>query len=186
MGSFSWLKADTLTQTANIAYLEPFKCLIPKEFGGGFVKDRYQNYGYLGVKPDGSPKYDMFELLAFWNADVIYHGRPVKASLKYSGEFPLMKECDEFTNDNRSIGINLQHQQFDCLKYPLKLVSASYKDTYESCLGVSVNDPFQGFSKLPRTKLKVEYRRTSPYSEKDACRIAYWNGQDKEQARSTM
>ena len=69
MGSFSWLKADKLTNVANIVDDKPFKCLIPAEFGGGFVRDSYQDYGYLGVKPDGTPKYDMYELLAFWNAD---------------------------------------------------------------------------------------------------------------------
>ena len=31
MGSFSWLKADTLTNHANIAYDAPFKFLIPKQ-----------------------------------------------------------------------------------------------------------------------------------------------------------
>lgn len=56
MGSFSWLKADDLTNIENIALGMPFKFLIPKEFGGGFIKDEYQNYGDLGTKPDGTPK----------------------------------------------------------------------------------------------------------------------------------
>ena len=50
MGSFSWLKADKLTTTANVAYDTSFKFLIPKEFGGGVIKDIYQDYGYLGTK----------------------------------------------------------------------------------------------------------------------------------------
>ena len=33
------------------------------------------------------------------------------------------------------------------LKYPLKLVSASYKGTYEECEGRSYGDPNQGFYK---------------------------------------
>ena len=41
MGSFSWNKADTLTQIENVAAGKPFKFLIPKEFGGGFIKDNY-------------------------------------------------------------------------------------------------------------------------------------------------
>jgi len=65
MGSFSWLKADNLTRVANVVYEKPFKFLIPKEFGGGFIKDYYQDYGRLGKKENGSPKYDMYELLAF-------------------------------------------------------------------------------------------------------------------------
>ena len=43
MGSFSWNKADTLTKIENVAYGTPFKFLIPKEFGGGFIKDYYSH-----------------------------------------------------------------------------------------------------------------------------------------------
>ena len=86
MGSFSWTKADKLTNIENIAYGASFKFLIPKEFGGGFIKDKYQDYGYLGTKDDGEPKYDMYELLAFWNK---------AKGLKYDGEKPAMKEIDE-------------------------------------------------------------------------------------------
>jgi len=67
MGSFSWNKADELTDIENIAEGYPFKFLIPKEFGGGYIKDVYQDFGNLGTKENGEPKYDMFELLAFWN-----------------------------------------------------------------------------------------------------------------------
>lgn len=45
MGCFSWLKADKLTNVANIVEGKPFKFLIPQEFGGGFIKDNYQGYG---------------------------------------------------------------------------------------------------------------------------------------------
>jgi hypothetical protein len=86
MGSFSWNKADKLTNTENVAYDRPFKFLIPKEFGGGFIKDYYQDYGYLGTKDDGEPKFDMYELLAFWNK---------AEDLKFDGERPLMKEIDD-------------------------------------------------------------------------------------------
>ena len=154
MGSFSWLKADNLTQVANIAYGAPFKCLIPKEFGGGFIKEHYQDYGYLGVKEDGSPKYDMYELLAFWNANMQAspHGSIIKNRLKWNGDFPLMKEIDEYTNNNRWIGIQIgcYDNQIDLLQYPLKLVSASYKGTYEECEGKSYGDPSQGFYPVKR------------------------------------
>ena len=66
MGSFSWNKADKLTAIENVAYGSSFKFLIPKEFGGGFIKDKYQDYGYLGTKEEnGQPRFDMYELLAF-------------------------------------------------------------------------------------------------------------------------
>jgi len=138
MGSFSWNKADKLTKIENVEFDTKFKFLIPKEFGGGFIKDTYQDYGYLGTKENGGPKYDMYEVLAFWNnAD----------NLKYDGERPLMKEIDEYTRKNRSKGIEMGCHDEDMLslKYPLKLVSASYKGTYEDLDTCSLGDPDQGF-----------------------------------------
>ena len=147
MGSFSWLKADNLTRVKNIAGGKPFKFLIPKEFGGGFIKDYYQDYGYLGTKENGNEKYDMYELLAFWNADRPYKDSTVRDYLQYDGEFPLMKEIDKYTDHNRIVGIDIgcHDHQIDRLEYPLKLVSASYNGTYEECEGKSYGDPDQGF-----------------------------------------
>lgn len=138
MGSFSWNKADKLTAIENVAYGTPFKFLIPKEFGGGFIKDKYQDYGYLGTKEDGEPKYDMYELLAFWNK---------AKGLKYDGDYPLMKEIDGYTDDNRNKGIDIGCYDKDTLKlkYPLKLVSASFDGSYEDLDTCSVGDPDQGF-----------------------------------------
>ena len=142
MGSFSWMKADSLTKIANVTCGYPFKFLIPKEFGGGFIKDKYQDYGYLGTKEDGSPKYDMYELLAFWNANIIQN-----RSLQYDGEYPLLKQIDQYTDLNRQIGIDIgcYDDQIDKLKYPLKLVSPSYKGSYEDLNSCSYSDPNQGF-----------------------------------------
>lgn len=167
MGSFSWLKADNLTQIRNVAWGKPFKFLIPAEFGGGFIKEHYQDYGYLGVKEDGEPKYDMYELLAFWNAhmkmptyvnrgreqlNVSFDGSFVKDYLRWDGDFPMMKEIDQYTMQNRHIGIEIgcYEKEIDQLIYPLKLVSASYKGTYEECNGKSYNDPDQGFYPVRR------------------------------------
>lgn len=154
MGSFSWLKADDLTTVENIAYGMPFKFLIPKEFGGGFIKDKYQDYGRLGTKEDGTPKYDMYELLAFWNCDrkMPFDEVTIKEELQYDGDFPLMKEIDKFTNDNRGLGIDIgcYDSQIDKLKYPLKLVSASFKGCYEDLSKPSYGDPNQGFNQTKR------------------------------------
>ena len=138
MGSFSWNKADELTQIENVAYGTTFKFLIPKEFGGGYIKDTYQDYGYLGTKENGEPKYDMYELQAFWNK---------AEGLSYDGEYPNMKEIDGYTNDNRvkGIGIGCYDNEILRLKYPLKLVSASYKGVYEDLETRSFGDPDQGF-----------------------------------------
>lgn len=146
MGSFSWNKADKLTAIENVAYGTSFKFLIPKEFGGGFIKDKYQDYGYLGTKENGEPKHDMYELLAFWNKS---------EGLKYDGEYPVMKEIDVYTNNNRDIGIEIgcYNEQVLKLKYPLKLVSASFDGTYEDLETCSLSDPDQGFFSRKRIAL---------------------------------
>ena len=150
MGSFSWLKADNLTKIANIQYGAPFKFLIPEEFGGGYIKDYYQDYGYLGTKEDGTPKYDMYELLALWNHEA---AEERGYELRYDGEeMPMMKEIDQYTFYNRNVGINIgcYDKQIDRLKYPLKLVSCSYKGSYEDLDTPSYGDPNQGFGPIYR------------------------------------
>ena len=150
MGSFSWLKADNLTKIANVQYGAPFKFLIPEEFGGGYIKDYYQDYGYLGTKEDGTPKYDMYELLALWNHEA---AEERGYELRYDGEeIPMMKEIDQYTFYNRNVGINIgcYDKQIDRLKYPLKLVSCSYKGSYEDLDTPSYGDPNQGFGPIYR------------------------------------
>jgi|TARA_R110000782_G_scaffold21110_4_gene56939 methionine synthase II (cobalamin-independent) len=147
MGSFSWNKADGLTRIENVAYGADFKFLIPIQFGGGFIKDTYQDYGYLGSKEDGEPKYDMYELLAFWNkAD----------GLTYDGKFPLMKEIDKHTDKNRREGINIgcYDVDIDKLQFPLKLVSRSFVGSYEDLSSPSLGDPDQGFFERKRKLTK--------------------------------
>ena len=155
MGSFSWMKADTLTNTANVLEGAPFKFLIPKEYGGGFIKDHYQDYGYLGHNNE-QHEHDMYELLAFWNYDAPYKSGRVKDYLQYSGDiFPSLKRIDQYTDNNRGIGIDIGCYSHDInlLKYPLKLVSCSYTGTYEDCMGRSYNDPEQGWIKTKRDSL---------------------------------
>ena len=160
MGTFSWLKADGLTKVANVVCDKSFKFLIPIEFGGGFIKEKYQAYGDLGIKKDGNAKYDIYELLAFWNKDMLDNFEDTTnileyEGLRYDGEFPKMKEKDKYTYHNRSLGIDIGcgDDKIDKLKYPLKLVSASYKGTYEDLDTYSYGDPYQGCCKLTREKL---------------------------------
>ena len=156
MGSFSWLKADRIysgknCEWRNIFYGCPFKLLIPIEFGGGFIEDEYQDYGYLGRKDDGSPKYDMYELLAIWNKDTLDPlGKQITIRgeiCELQGDIVPLKEIDEHTDHNRVLGIDIgcYDDQKDKLNYPLKLVDIEYEGTYEDCPGVSYGDPDQGF-----------------------------------------
>lgn len=177
MGCFSWTKADTLTTTRNIVEGKAFKMLIPQEFGGGFIKDKYQGYGRIGHKADGSPMYDMYELLAFWNAGP----SGIADKLQYGEDKTcIMKEIDQYTDKNRHFGIDIgcYPEEIDRLPYPLKLVSASYKGTYEDCVGVSYGDPNQGWGVLDWDSLpswldeKYEiWRRTEEGIEKAKQRI---------------
>lgn len=127
-------------------------------FGGGFIKDNYQDYGYLGKKEDGSPKYNMYELLAFWNSEMVYNPVSlVKEHLQYDeveNGIPVMKEIDKYTCKNRSIGIDIgcYRDEIDRLKYPLKLVSASFKGCYEDLDKPNYGDPNQGFGNTRRKR----------------------------------
>jgi len=140
MGSFSWLKADNETQVANIARGKPFKCLIPKEFGGGFIYDSgYQDYGYLVNKETGA-KHDMYEILAVWNSN------------EAPDDGNYLPVINDKTDSARSKGIDIgcYNNEIDKLKYPLKLVSASCNLSYEEVDGRSYRDPNQGWGETPR------------------------------------
>ena len=65
MGSFSWLRADRTTKRSNIAGGDSYKILIPKEFGGGFIKDIYYDYGYVFHGTENEA--DLYGILAYWN-----------------------------------------------------------------------------------------------------------------------
>lgn len=168
MGTFSWLRANVDTEKANIAWGDKYACLIPKEFGGGYIEDLYNGYGLMGCRENGSPEYDLYELLAFWNKDTKYNGKTIGDYLKYDGEFPNLKETDGFTDANRSMGIDIgcYDRQIDRLKYPLKLVSVSYakNHTYEDCPYKSFKDTEQGFCSynwIKLTEYKTEFTSTA-------------------------
>ena len=46
MGSFSWTRAEHTTKRSNLTEGDSYKILIPKEFGGGYIKDTYWDYGW--------------------------------------------------------------------------------------------------------------------------------------------
>ena len=82
MGDFSWLRADGLTRIANIAEGDPYKLLIPKEFGGGYIPDHYRSYGRIAGKVmdkgwNVAPRadYDIYELLYNINQEYLANRR---------------------------------------------------------------------------------------------------------------
>ena len=144
MGSFSWLRADKTTKRKNITWGDSYKILIPEEFGGGFIKDTYYDYGKVFYGTDKEA--DLYGILAYWNKceGMIYNGEEYPSTMK-----DILERGNTCLQDNRCNGIDIgcYDEDIDKLKYPLKLVSASYKGTYEECEMRSYGDPEQGVCK---------------------------------------
>ena len=144
MGSFSWLRADKTTQRSNLVAGDSYKILIPQEFGGGYIKDTYYDYGYVFYDTDHEA--DLYGILAYWNKcdGMIFDGDEYPATMQ-----DILERGNTCLQNNRCKGIDIgcYNAQVDKLKYPLKLVSASYKGTYEECEMRSYSDPEQGFCK---------------------------------------
>ena len=144
MGSFSWLRSDRTTKRSNLTCGDRYKILIPKEFGGGFIKDTYYDYGYVFYNTDHEA--DLYGILAYWNKceGMIYDGDEYPSTMR-----DILERGNTCLQNNRCKGIDIgcYDKEIDRLKYPLKLVSASYKGTYEECEGRSYGDPEQGFCK---------------------------------------
>lgn len=144
MGSFSWIRADKTTKRKNLTYGDSYKILIPKEFGGGYIKDTYYDYGYVFYGTEREA--DLYGILAYWNhcEGMIYDGDEYPSTME-----DILERGNTTLQENRCKGIDIgcYDNQIDKLKYPLKLVSASYKGTYEECEMKSYGDPNQGFYK---------------------------------------
>jgi hypothetical protein len=139
------MRADKTTKRSNIVDGDSYKILIPKEFGGGFIKDHYQGYGrVLWDTKDNMA--DLYGILAYWNKhpNMIYDGDKYPSTME---DILTKGKTGHYGNRWRGINISRFNGDIDKLKYPLKLVSASYKGTYEDCEGRSYSDPNHGFFK---------------------------------------
>lgn len=164
MGSFSWTRAEATTKRSNFTERDRYKILVPKEFGGGYIWDKYYDCGiigewnndYLYVDGDGKKHYmrvdkfgcypDLYGILAYWNGckDLVWDGLRYPTTMLEILEHGLTYEQ---SNRVKGIGIGCYDNQIDELKFPLKLVSASYRGAYEDCAGRSYGDPNQGFTR---------------------------------------
>ena len=146
MGSFSWTRADKTTKRSNLTDGDVYKILIPKEFGGGFIKDRYYDYGYVFEYDDTKENADLYGILAYWNKceGMEFDGEEYPSTMK-----DILERGNTCLQNNRCKGIEIGCYDNDInkLKYPLKLVSASYQGTYEDCKMRSYGDPEQVFTK---------------------------------------
>lgn len=146
MGSFSWTRADKTTKRKNLVDGDIYKILIPQEFGGGFIKDIYYDYGKVFEYDDTKETADLYGILAYWNKceGMEFEGQEYPSTMK-----DILERGNTCFQNNRCKGIDIgcHNDQIDKLKYPLKLVSSSYKGTYEECDMRSYGDNEQGFIK---------------------------------------
>lgn len=164
MGSFSFIRADLTTERANLSDGDKYKILVPKEFGGGYIEDVYPDYGdvfaYSGGRyVDGEGNIyeadktfegnDLYGILAWWNnvEGLVYIQKKPETMI----EILKYGETDLQENRTKGISIGCYDKDVDKLKYPLKLVSRSCKDTYETCYARSYGDPNQGFDRYKWT-----------------------------------
>lgn len=160
MGSFSWTRADCSTIRANLTDGDSYKILVPAEFGGGYIKDEYYDYGYVFNNPKSFyidakkekhfasefPVNDLYGILAYWNecGGLEWKNGGVIPPCTMYGILRYGMTKDD-CNRGKGIQIGCYDNQIDRLKYPLKLVSASCNMTYEECPSRSYGDPNQGF-----------------------------------------
>ena len=144
MGSFSFTRADKTTNRKNLTDGDVYKILIPEEFGGGYILDTYYDYGYVFEYDDTRENADLYGILAYWNKcdGMIFEGDKYPSTMK-----DIFERGNTRLQNNRCKGIEIgcYDDDIDKLKYPLKLVSASYMGTYEECDMRSYGDDEQGF-----------------------------------------
>jgi hypothetical protein len=137
------------------SYLSPILSTASYDFLASFVTDL--NVPSATAIPAGIWDFNIFvESTTTNSANQIYFKVEV---LKYDGEFPFLKELDEYTRHNRSFGINIgcYDEEIFSLDYPLKLVSSSYEGIYEDLSNPSYRDPNQGLFKTYREHLFINY-----------------------------
>ena len=154
MGQFSWLDCKDGSQILDDA-IEEVYLLIPKDFGGGHIKETcYDGYGHFGGK-------DAYDLVADWNREWLsktprrvlpYSHSAVQSYGWYEKYANLSADRETVVKDLkpgfaewRGIGIDLACYDEDnaSLKYPLKITHDPYA-VYEQC-SPSPSDPDQGW-----------------------------------------
>lgn len=163
MGCFSWMFCDAdpsmRKNSRRLVINHKGYLLIPKEFGGGHIEEKYYDgYGRFGGK-------DVYDLAADWNREYIashpefilpYSGIAVgkKPWYKLYADMSLSQEdiekqiktaegCSPYM-EYRWIGIELACYDEDNAALPFPIKIAKYKDSvYEACKP-SKGDPDQG------------------------------------------
>lgn len=174
MGSFSWTRADKVTKRKNLTQGDQYKILIPEEFGGGYIVDTYYDYGYVFYENANKSNADLYGILAYWNhcEDMHFDGEEYPSTMD---EILARGNTCEQHNREKGIKIGCYNEDVEKLKYPLKLVSMSYKGTYEDCTMRSYSDPEQGFGKTYWEEECDEKQSSSTkqemYTKEEVCKM---------------
>ena len=153
--NYSFTRAEATTDRSNLVTGDEYKLLVPKKFGGGYIKDVYCNCGKVfenegGVYVDSEgkehkdlPHNDLYGIVAYWNncEGLAYTGDKKPVTM-----LEILKNGDTTKQETRVKGIDIgsRDNDVDRLAFPLKLVSSSYNQTYENCKGRSYDDPTKG------------------------------------------
>lgn len=150
MGQFSWIYSDTNRQVVDCKDADTY-LLVPEPFqdkyGKAIYEDCYDGYGHFG-------KYDIFDLVAEWNKDMIPE---IIRRIDNGTWHSSFQVCDKdnmlkyYNNEKydcklRNIGIIMSGYDEDnfALEYPIKITTTEmdYKKT-----AASLSDPNQGWER---------------------------------------
>lgn len=146
MGQFSWLDCKTGEQVIDDKRRDVY-VLIPKEFGGGHIKEEcYDGYGRFGG-------HDVYDLVVDWNInhlEQVYANEDtwkcewIKTPLTHE-DFERVKAGEMPVQEKRHLGIALACYDKDNerLHYPIK-ITHDPNAVYEEC-SPSMSDPNQGW-----------------------------------------
>ena len=143
-GEFSLIVADRDGRFANIEKGQVVKLLIPKEFGGGYIRGKFDGTGLIR---ENGVDYSIYELAAIWNSREIY-----KLVEDMGYENPSRKPYVETPQNNKiteriqKVGLMFAANEIEHARaeFPIKIVTADRRLAYEECQNISLYDRNKG------------------------------------------
>ena len=152
MGLFSWIDCCDDNQNVLFDVLKDVYVLIPKEFGGGHIKEsRYDGYGHFAGE-------DIYELVVDWNKEYLEEYRKDNSfECKWLQEYSSVDDAFE-KMDKRDIGISIAcyDEDNERIKYPIK-ITYNPDAIYEDCKP-SKSDINQGYPNYEQIDKENEER----------------------------
>ena len=138
MGQFSWLDCKTGEQVLDNVERDVY-VLVPKEFGGGHIKEWcYGGYGLFGG-------HDIYELVVDWNRKYLEEYRKDETfKCDWLQKYKSVKKAfGELSKRGVGISIACYDEDNAKLRYPIK-ITHDPNAIYERCVS-SRRDPNQGW-----------------------------------------